>query len=90
MKTVSELPKPKDRGQWVDKSAVFACSLRNLRERHQLTLRDVAKYSGVSVATIARIEWGAECNLSQALKLAHFFETTVEKIWGPSAGEPQP
>jgi DNA-binding XRE family transcriptional regulator len=24
---------------------------------------------------------GAECQLSCALKIAHFFETTVEKIW---------
>lgn len=78
MKTVSQLPK---RAPLERESAKLHCCLRSLREKHGLRLREVAKHSGVSHATISRIEGGAECQLSQALKLANFFESTVEKIW---------
>lgn len=82
-RTVSQLPKRQERkhGKWIGRDKVFDCQLRELREKHGLTLRDVAKHSGVSVATIARAEWGAELCLSQALKLAHFFEYGIEQIW---------
>lgn len=78
MKTVSQLPKKEP---IFDKSAKLHCCLRSLRHKHGLPLREVAHHSGVSPATISRMEMGMECQLSQAMKLADFFETTVEKIW---------
>lgn len=78
MKTVSQLPKRKPLER---KDAILHCCLRSLREKHGLTLRETAKHSGVSTATILRMETGAECNLSHAIRLADFFEATVEKIW---------
>lgn len=79
MKTVSQLPKP-SRPLLPNVPKLYCC-LRSLREKHRLSLRDVAKHSSVSTATLSRMEYGAECELTQALKLANFFETTVEKIW---------
>jgi len=78
MKTVSQLPKRKP---YEHKGATLYCCLRSLREKYSITLREVAKHSGVSHATVSRMESGMECQLSQALKLANFFETTVDKIW---------
>jgi DNA-binding XRE family transcriptional regulator len=78
MKTVSRLPK---RAAMHDKPSKLYCCLRSLRQKYGLPLREVAKHSGVSHPTLARMEAGKECCLSHAIRVADFFETTVEKIW---------
>jgi DNA-binding XRE family transcriptional regulator len=78
MKTISQLPKKKP---LIRLRGALLCSLRSLREKHGLTLREVSSHTGVSHPTLARMEIGAECYLSHAIKVANFFETTVEKIW---------
>ncbi len=72
MKTVSAVRRTKERAQ-----------LRQLREEANLTLREVAKLTGVSVPTISRIENGdSPPHIRTALRLAEFFETTVEDLFG--------
>lgn len=84
METISQLPK---RATMYDKPSKLYCCLRSLRQKHGLSLREVAKHSGVSHATLARMEAGHECCLSHAIKVADFFETAVEKIWNTKEKE---
>jgi predicted transcriptional regulator len=60
---------------------------RRLRERHGVSLREVAEASGVSHATIARVEVGWVPSVENALKLAAFYELPVEKMWRLKEGE---
>jgi DNA-binding XRE family transcriptional regulator len=85
MKTISQI-KPKRKREptaWKRLRKGFTCSAHELRERAGLTLRDVAQATGLSTATIQRMELGYECNTSNALVLAKFFETSVEKMFTP-------
>lgn len=66
-----------------DTTAVWPnCSLRQIREAYpDITLALVASFAGVSVPTMINIEAGAEVKLGVALKIAEFFETTIDRIW---------
>ena len=55
--------------------------LAALRMDSGLTVRDMATYSGVSPATISRVEAGKPPDIRTALKLARFFETSVEDLF---------
>jgi DNA-binding transcriptional regulator YiaG len=44
-----------------------------IRERFHLSLRNVAKMTGLSISTISRIEHGKECYLSNVIKLSDFY-----------------
>lgn len=52
-----------------------------LREHQRLTIREMAGIVGMAPSTYFRIENGAECMLSTAIKLAKFFGVTVNDIW---------
>ena len=52
-----------------------------LRTEGGLGVRELAKYAGVSAATVSRIESGKAPDICSALKLARFFETTVEDLF---------
>ena len=74
MKTVSQV-----RGT---KPAKPKTKLQVLRESANIGVRELAGYSGVSPATISRIESGRVPDLYNALKLSRFFETSVEDLFG--------
>jgi hypothetical protein len=76
-KIASRKKRPKTR---IEPAKVFDCYLKEIRLDMFLTLADVSK-SGVDMATIARAEGGAEIKLSNAIRLAAFFQRPVEQIW---------
>jgi DNA-binding XRE family transcriptional regulator len=83
VKTVSQIKrKPKVRRAWSDKPVVFNTSaLVEMRAACGLTLREVAGYSGVALATIDRMERGHKCELQNAMMLARFYEKPIEQLW---------
>jgi DNA-binding XRE family transcriptional regulator len=81
-RSVPKKPKRKIKS-WSHLVTAFDCELRTMRAKYGLTLREVARYSGVAVATVQRMECGHHCDLATAMKLARFFERPVEKIWQP-------
>ena len=54
---------------------------RGLREKQGVTLRDCVKPSGISSATLLRIEEGRAPDLATALRFARFVEMPVEEVW---------
>ncbi|WP_107612635.1 helix-turn-helix transcriptional regulator [Clostridioides difficile] len=55
--------------------------LSDLRIRNNLTQRDLAKQLNIGNSTIAMYETGERTpSLKRAIKIAKFFNTTVEKI----------
>lgn len=84
MKTVSSVPPRKllrKQASFPGEVRLFNCNLNSLREQKGLSLRDVEKHSGISHSTLCRAEAGLRIKLDAALKVARFFETTVEKLW---------
>ena len=72
MKTVSTLRrKPVERSR-----------LQLLREDAGLGLREVASHAGVIPSVLSRVENGKAPSISTALRLARFYETTVELLFG--------
>lgn len=55
---------------------------QQLREEANLGTRELAGYAGVSPATVSRIEAGKPPDIRNALRLAQFFETSVEDLFG--------
>jgi DNA-binding XRE family transcriptional regulator len=56
--------------------------LQQLREEANLGTVETAKFAEVGPATITRIEQGKAPDITTALRLAQFFETTVEDLFG--------
>lgn len=83
MKTISSVqPRRRTKAQtFRGRERLFHCNVSFLREQRGLSLRDVEKHSGVPHPTLCRAEAGLRVNLDAALKIARFFETTVEKLW---------
>jgi DNA-binding XRE family transcriptional regulator len=52
------------------------------RENANIGVRELTGYTGISPATISRIEAGRAPDIRNALKLAKFFETSVEDLFG--------
>jgi transcriptional regulator with XRE-family HTH domain len=52
-----------------------------MRKAMGLTLRDVSKATGISLASVNRAERGRETTLSNAKKIAAFFGQPVDDIW---------
>lgn len=72
MKTISQVrKKPEERTR-----------LQSLREEANLGVRELARYVGISAATVTRTEQGKKPDIRNALRLAHFFETSVEDLFG--------
>lgn len=55
-------------------------ALRKLRG--DWTLREIERVGRIDKATLLRAETGKEPTLTTALRIARFYETTVEKLWG--------
>jgi DNA-binding XRE family transcriptional regulator len=81
MKTISALKRKPKREPYLLKKGILNSRIRHFRQTNGLTLRDVSKASGVDVATVNRMEFGCETMLSTALKIAKFFEVTVEDLF---------
>lgn len=60
---------------------VWSCRVREVRERLNLSLADVAKAVGLSVTGLFQVEHGGDPMLSTASKLAAFFGKRVEFLW---------
>jgi transcriptional regulator with XRE-family HTH domain len=72
MRTVSQVrKKPSERSR-----------LQALREDANLGVRELASFAGVSPATVSRVDSGKAPDIRTALRLAQFFETSVEELFG--------
>lgn len=60
---------------------VWQCSLAQIRKARGLTVRDVAKGAGLTIAAISVIERGTDPQLATAHKLADFFGVSLEQLW---------
>jgi DNA-binding XRE family transcriptional regulator len=58
--------------------------LYQLRCQYGLSLREVGEAVGVAFSNINRIERGetTKCSVDLAIRLARFYETTVEDVFG--------
>lgn len=56
-----------------------------LRLEAGLGTRELAQYAGVSPATVSRIESGKAPDICSAIRLARFFETSVEDLFSQFA-----
>lgn len=81
MKTISSLKRKTKKVPFLRNKGVLNARVREFRHEHGLTLRDVAKASGVALATLNRMEFGCEVELTSALMVAKFFETTVNDLF---------
>jgi DNA-binding XRE family transcriptional regulator len=64
-----------------DPQVKLISNLRLLRRGRNISLRDAAKASRISPATLSRIELGYDPDLATALRAAAFYEKPVEQIW---------
>ena len=78
MKTISQVRKYSNHRPKTD--------IQLLREQANLEVHEVASHAGVSKPTIYRLEQGRPPDIRSALRLAKFFETTVEALFGPFSG----
>lgn len=57
--------------------------LKELRDYHGISQRELARRIGVGKTTISEIERGDRLpNVLTAIRIARALETTVEEIWG--------
>lgn len=57
--------------------------LKDLRDYHGISQRELARRIGVGKTTISEIERGDRLpNVITAIRIARALETTVEEIWG--------
>lgn len=63
---------------------VWQCSLGSYRKKRKMSLRDLSREVGVSIAALHAIEHGADPQLTTARKIAEFFRVRESKLWvGP-------
>lgn len=68
--------------------AMVSSSLRDLRLTYGLPLAAVANEIGISGSALSRIEVGRRnASVITALRLARFYETTVEDLFGSLADD---
>lgn len=60
---------------------VWKCAVANLRQARGLTVRAVAKGTGLTISAISVIERGSDPQLTTAHKLADFFGVRLEQLW---------
>ncbi len=60
----------------------WAIKLRDLRRRLSLSMKDIRIHCGIPVSTYCHIEKGRVPSLIVAMRLARFYGTTVEQVWG--------
>lgn len=95
MKTISQV-KPRSAKKYALRNRTkewptkLLFDMRRVREEKNLTLREVAGYSGVSHATLARVENGATPDLPTALRLQTFYERPITAMWALTKGDQQP
>jgi len=63
------------------RKAVWDCHIRDVRERLDLTLDDVAESVGITKAGLSVIERGSDPLLTTARKLAAFYGMTTDALW---------
>lgn len=81
MKTVSSFKRRPPKVPKVAKRGVLKSYVKEFRDKHGLTLRDVSQGSQVPLATLLRMQYGCEVELTKALLLAKFFETDVNSLF---------
>jgi DNA-binding XRE family transcriptional regulator len=60
---------------------VWNCKLHEMRDRLNLTLRDIESQTGVSSANLSTIEYGTDPQLTTAVAIADFFGVSVAEMW---------
>ena len=80
-KTAEESPRKRERRNGVEHRKIWVCNLRFLRDKHNLTMDQVA--AGVSLSKTAywQIEHGSDPMLTSAKRIADFFGQRLEAIW---------
>ena len=67
-------PKVKAKGPWI-------CRLFSLRKEHRLTISDVAKGTGLSMACVWFVEHGGDPQLTTVVLLSEFFGIGIKDMW---------
>lgn len=57
------------------------CRCREIRERLDLSLRDVSNAVGISITGIHALERGNDTQVTTALKLAEFYGVDISRLW---------
>lgn len=83
MKTISKVKPSKKNPTFDEAKREFDTRMRDLRRQHGLSLRDVQRGCDIHPSVLCRAEAGMDVYLTTALRLAKFFETTVEELWSP-------
>lgn len=60
---------------------VWKCRLHEMRDKLNLTLRDIEAQTGVSSANLSTIEYGTDLQLTTAVAIAEFFGVSVAEMW---------
>jgi transcriptional regulator with XRE-family HTH domain len=85
MQTAKQMSAKKKQRQvrWGDSG--LNCRILHKRTLHNLTVRDVAEGTGIHASLVSRAEHNFDLNLTTALKIAEFFECSVEELWSTLA-----
>ena len=75
MKTISQVRKP----------IASRSRIAVLIHESGIGIRELASFSGVSPATVSRVESGKAPDIRTAFRLARFFETTIEDLFNEYA-----
>jgi transcriptional regulator with XRE-family HTH domain len=59
----------------------LVADLRGIRVKHGIGVREAAKASGISPATISRMEMGFSPDIGTALKASIFYGLPLQEIW---------
>ena len=76
-----ESPRKRERRNGVEHAKVWVCNLRFLRDKHNLTMDQVALGVSLSKTAYWQIEHGSDPMLTSAKRIAEFFGQRVETIW---------
>lgn len=63
------------------RKVVFKCNIIEYRKKLGLTIKDVAKGTGLTRSSISVIERGSDPQLSSVCKIAFFFGVKIEELW---------
>lgn len=74
-------PRKRERRNGVEHKKVWVCNLRYLRDKHNLTMDQVAAGVLLSKTAYWQIEHGSDPMLTSARRIADFFGQRIETIW---------
>ena len=84
LKDLPPKPEPKRKEPQPSDGVKWLFDPRAIRKSARVSVRDVAKHSGISAATISRIERGYLPDIITALRMAAFYGLKIDEMWSLS------